>query len=84
MVYSSDGADGLEGSGGGDERTYLFSDTGVSASLQRVKGSSRDAAGDRLSESRRWWAAITTISSGVTTERTGWRGAALCGPGFIL
>jgi hypothetical protein len=49
MIYSSDGADGLEGGGGRDELSYLSSDTGVLASLLRVKGSSGDAADDRLS-----------------------------------
>ncbi len=48
-VFGSEGADRLDGGGGRDEVNYLFSDSGVSASLLRGKGWSGDAAGDRLS-----------------------------------
>jgi Ca2+-binding RTX toxin-like protein len=48
-VYGSEGADMLDGGSGRDAVSYLFSDTGISASLLRGKGWSGDAAGDRLS-----------------------------------
>jgi len=48
MVYGSAGRDTLDGGGGRDTLSYLFSDTGVQASLLRGRGWTGDAAGDRI------------------------------------